>query len=39
MNDRQKLFGPVTSLGGQPIDEPFVAVLNWFQELFAHLGE
>jgi len=25
--------------GGQPTDEPFVAVLNWFQELRAHLGK
>ena len=24
---------------GQPTDEPFVAVLNWFQELRAHLGK
>jgi hypothetical protein len=25
--------------GGQPTDEPFVVVLNWFQELRAHLGK
>ena len=25
--------------GGQPTDEPFVAVLNWFQELRTHLGK
>jgi len=39
VNDRQQLFGPAKSLGGQPTDEPFVAVLNWFQELRAHLGK